>query len=62
MTYSLESVFLRSSLVNQPFPNKFLGILLYFVKSNFMVIAVQKLFIASLNILHFLEDTVCHLQ
>lgn len=30
--------------------------------SNFVVIAVQELFMASLNSLHFLEDNVCHLQ
>lgn len=30
--------------------------------SNSVVIAVQELFTASLNALHFLEDDVCHLQ
>lgn len=33
-----------------------------FCVSNFVVVAVQELFMASLNILHFLEDIFCHLQ
>lgn len=39
-----------------------LWILIYFFMSNFLVIALQDLFMVSLNTLHFLEDNACHLQ